>query len=133
MSILFATSSLVVWLILFLVVWLIFEFVTLKTQGLHHRIKGNGRLFLEKEFSDCGLNSLDSSIICLRNTTELNGFYVSTTGTSILFPYYFSNQNNVDYGILIFSKEYFIVRNKFKELKKSFGYKKKRLKFSNVV
>lgn len=125
MSILFALP--------FLAIWLIFELVTLGCQGLHHYIKGSGRFLLEKEFSDCWLNSINNKIICLRSKSELNGRYVSTTGSSILFPYYFSNNNNVDYGILIFSKEYFMVRNKFRELRKLSENKNKRLKFNGVV
>lgn len=106
---------------------IVFEIVTLSCQKLYHYIKGSGVLFLQKELSDCRLNTLSSDIIGLSGNSELDGSYIALTKTSIIFPYYISSNNKLDYGILIFSKSYFLVRNKFKELK---PLKNKRLKFN---
>ena len=69
-------------------------------------------------------------------SNALNGLYIAKTGTSILFPYYFSNEHDTHYGILIFSKEYFMVKNKFKELRMSSKMlsqdKNKRYKFKKI-
>ena len=113
-----------------LFVWFVFEIVTASVQGLYHYIKGNGRVFLEKELSDCSLNTVDRNMISLKGMSELNGSYISTTSTSIIFPYYLLNKDNISYGILLFSKEYFIVKNKFKELRQ-ISHKNKRIKFTN--
>ena len=75
-------------------------------------------MMLEKELSDSCLNRLNKSIIILNSNTKLSGFYVAKTDTSIIFPYYLSSTTGEDYSILIFSKEYFIVKNKFRELNK---------------
>ena len=126
----------IAFIITILVSWIIYEIVTLIIQGLYHYIKGNGKLLLDQELSSCWLNSLDDDIIYLNNRSDLHGDYITKTGTSILFPYYFSTQNNIDYGILIFSKEYFMVKNKFKELRKSSKMlsknKNKRYKFKKI-
>lgn len=126
----------IVSIITILVSWIICEIVTLILQGLHHYIKRNGKLHLERELSDCELSIFTDRIIYLNNRSDLHGNYITKTGTSILFPYYFSNQNNIDYGILIFSKEYFMVKNKFKELRKSSKMlpknKNKRYKFKKI-
>ena len=126
----------IAFIITILVSWIIYEIGTLIIQGLHHYIKGNGKLLLEQEFSSCWLNSFNDDVISLNNKSDLHGNYIAKTGTSILFPYYFSNQNNIDYGILIFSKEYFMVKNKFKELRKSSKMlsknKNKRYKFKKI-
>ena len=123
-------------IISFLVSWIICEIITLMCEGLHNYIKGNGKLLLEKELSSCWLNSFNDDIISLNNRSDLHGNYIAKTGTSILFPYYFSNQNDIDYGILIFSKEYFMVKNKFKELRKPSKMlsknKNKRYKFKKI-
>lgn len=126
----------IAFIITILVLWIVYEIGTLVLQGLHHYIKGNGKLLLDQELSSCWLNSLDDDIIYLNNRSDLHGDYITKTGTSILFPYYFSTQNNIDYGILIFSKEYFMVKNKFKELRKSSKMlsknKNKRYKFKKI-
>lgn len=126
----------IAFIITILVSWIIYEIVTLIIQGLHHYIKGNGKLLLDQELSSCWLNSLDDDIISLNNRSDLHGDYITKTRTSILFPYYFSNQNDIDYGILIFSKEYFMVKNKFKELRKYSKIisqdKNKRYKFKKI-
>ena len=126
----------IVSIITILVSWIICEIVTLILQGLHHYIKRNGKLHLERELSDCELSIFTDRIIYLNNRSDLHGNYITKTGTSILFPYYFSNQNNIDYGILIFSKEYFMVKNKFKELRMSSKMlsqdKNKRYKFKKI-
>ena len=122
---------LIVFIITILVSWIIYEIVTLIIQGLHHYIKGNGKLLLEKELSSCWLYSLNDDVIRLNNMSDLNGLYIAKTGTSILFPYYFSNEHDTHYGILIFSKEYFMVKNKFKELRR-FSNTNKRYKFKKI-
>ena len=126
----------IVFIITILVSWIICEIVTLILQGLYHYIKGNGKLLLDQELSSCWLNSLDDDIISLNNRSDLHGDYITKTRTSILFPYYFSNQNDIDYGILIFIKEYFMVKNKFKELRKPSKMlsknKNKRYKFKKI-
>ena len=98
---------------------IIFEIVTMLSQRLYHYIKGIGFDYLKYELSNCRLNTFNSKIINLEGISELNGSYITNTGSSIIFPYYISDKNNNDYGILIFSKEYFLVKNKFKELKKT--------------
>jgi len=118
-------------IISFLVLWIIYEIITLGFQGLNHYIKGNGKLLLEKELSSCWLNSFNDDVISLNNMSDLNGFYIAKTGTSILFPYYFSNERDTHYGILIFSEEYFMVKNKFKELRR-FSNTNKRYKFKKI-
>lgn len=40
---------LIVFIITILVSWIIYEIVTLIIQGLHHYIKGNGKLLLDQE------------------------------------------------------------------------------------
>lgn len=107
--------------------WIVFESLTLLTQGLHHFIKRNGTEMIKEELSDCQINIFDTSIISLRNKSLLKGSYITTTKTSIIFPYYISDSNNKDYGILIFSKSYFLVKEKFKELNTT--AKRKRIKF----
>lgn len=102
--------------VVILFVWFIFEIVTILSQGLYHFIYGSGYEMLNQELSDCRLNSCDSSIICLRNKSILKGSYIATTKTSIIFPYYISDSSNKDYGIFVFSKSYFLVKRKFKEL-----------------
>ncbi len=120
-----------VFIITILVTWIVCELFNLAYQGLHNYIKGNGKLLLEKELSSCWLNSFNDDIISLNNRSDLHGNYIAKTGTSILFPYYFSSKNNIDYGILIFSKEYFMVKNKFKELRR-FSNTNKRYKFKKI-
>jgi len=118
------------------ILWIVFEIGTLIIQGLHHYIKGNGKLLLEQELLDCELSDILDCTIYLNNKSDLHGWYISKTETSILFPYYFSSKNNIDYGILIFSDEYFMVKNKFKELRKSSKMlsqdKNKRYKFKKI-
>ena len=109
--------------------WLVFELVTLFCQKLWNTIHGNGIILLEKELSSSRLNSLDRSIIGLNGVSELNARYVTTTATSIVFPYYLLDYNGMEYGILLFSKAYFIVRKKHKELKNN-AARKKHLRFS---
>lgn len=121
----------IVFIITILVVWIVSELFNLAYQGLHHYIKGNGKLLLEKELSSCWLNSFNDDIISLNNRSDLHGNYIAKTGTSILFPYYFSSKNDIDYGILIFSEEYFVVKNKFKELRR-FSNTNKRYKFKKI-
>jgi hypothetical protein len=125
-----------VFIITILVTWIVCELFNLAYQGLHNYIKGNGKLLLEKELSSCWLNSFNDDIISLNNKSDLNGNYIAKTGTSILFTYYFSSQNGIDYGILIFSDEYFMIKNKFKELRRSskmlFQNKNKRYKFKKI-
>lgn len=118
-------------IISFLVLWIIYEIITLMCEGLHHYIKGNGKLLLEKELSSSWLNRFNDDIISLNNRSDLNGLYIAKTGTSILFPYYFSNEHDTHYGILIFSEEYFMVKNKFKELRR-FSNTNKRYKFKKI-
>ena len=118
-------------IISFLVSWIICEIITLMCEGLHNYIKGNGKLLLEKELLDCEMNISCDYIISLNNRSDLHGNYIAKTGTSILFPYYFSSKNNIDYGILIFSEEYFMVKNKFKELRR-FSNTNKRYKFKKI-
>ena len=115
----------------FLSIWVIFELIIILYQGLYHYIKKSGKIYLEQELCDCCLNIYSNTMICLRNNSKLNGSYISKTFTSIIFPYYFSTNKNIDYGILIFSKEYYIIKNKFKELKAT--SKRRHLKFSDVV
>jgi hypothetical protein len=126
----------IVFIITILVSWIVYEIGTLIIQGLHHYIKGNGKLLLEKELLDCELIDIFDCTIYLNNKSDLHGNYISKTGTSILFPYYFSSKNSIDYGILIFSDEYFMVKNKFKELRKSSKMisqdKNKRYKFKKI-
>jgi len=127
----------IVFIITILVLWIVFEIGTLIIQGLHHYIKGNGKLLLEIELSDCQqINVFCDSVISLNNRSDLHGKFISRTGNSILFPYYFSSENDIDYGILIFSDEYFMVKNKFKELRKSSKMisqdKNKRYKFKKI-
>lgn len=126
----------IVFIITILVVWIVFEIVTLICEGLHNYIKGNGKLLLEQELLDCELSDILDCTIYLNNKSDLHGWYISKTETSILFPYYFSSKNNIDYGILIFSDEYFMVKNKFKELRKSSKMlsqdKNKRYKFKKI-
>ena len=116
---------------IFLIGWVLLELITIIIQGLHHYIKGDVRLLLEKELSDCRLNVFNDSVIALKNASELDGQYIATTVTSILFPYYLSNRQATCYGILIFSKEYFMVRNKFKELVAT-ETKNNRVKFNKL-
>jgi len=125
------TNLFTFFIITILVTWIVCELFNLAYQGLHHYIKGNGKLLLEKELLDCEMNSFHDYIISLNNRSDLHGNYIAKTGTSILFPYYFSSQNDIDYGILIFSKEYFMVKNKFKELRMS-SNKNKRYKFKKI-
>lgn len=108
------------------ILWVVFESVTLLSRGLYHFIKRNGTEMIKEELSDCWLNNLDTSIICLRNKSQLKGSYITTTKTSIISPYYISDLNNKDYGILIFSKSYFLVKEKFKQLNAN---KARRIKF----
>jgi len=126
----------IVFIITILVLWIVSELFNLAYDGLHHYIKGNGKLLLEKELSSCWLYSLNDDVIRLNNMSDLNGLYIAKTGTSILFPYYFSNEHDTHYGILIFSKEYFMVKNKFKELRMSSKMlsqdKNKRYKFKKI-
>ena len=126
----------IAFIITILVVWIVCEFFNLAYQGLHHYIKGNGKLLLEKEISSSWLNNFNDDIISLNNRSDLNGLYIAKTGTSILFPYYFSNEHDTHYGILIFSEEYFMVKNKFKELRMSSKMlsqdKNKRYKFKKI-
>jgi|SRR5690348_3353691 len=112
-------------------VWPIFEIVTMCNQGLHHFIRGKGTGLLKKEFKNCQINPVDNKIIGLNDSSEIHGRYVAKTGTSIIFPYYLCSYQGYDYGILIFSKPFFMTRRKFKELKVASN--KKRLKFSEVV
>jgi len=130
------TNLFIVFIIIILFVWIVCEFFNLAYQGLHHRIKGNGKLLLEKELLDCEISISCDYIIDLNNRSDLHGYYISKTGTSILFPYYFSSKNNIDYGILIFSAEYFMIKNKFKELRRSSKMlsqnKNKRYKFKKI-
>ena len=130
------TNLFTFFIITILVTWIVCELFNLAYQGLHHYIKGNGKLLLEKELLDCEMNISCDYIISLNNTSDLHGNYIAKTGTSILFPYYFSSKNNIDYGILIFSKEYFMVKNKFKELRMSSKMlsqdKNKRYKFKKI-
>lgn len=100
-------------------IWLIMEVATLINQRLHHYIKGNNmELLLNDELVDCSLNMFDNSIITLNDLSKLHGRYLSTTGTSIIFPYYLCSLDGYDYGVLIFSKAYFTTRKKFKELRR---------------
>jgi len=130
------TNLFTFFIITILVTWIVCELFNLAYQGLHHYIKGNGKLLLEKELSSCWLNSFNDDIISLNNRSDLHGNYIAKTGTSILFPYYFSSKNNIDYGILIFSAEYFMIKNKFKELRRSSKMlsqnKNKRYKFKKI-
>jgi hypothetical protein len=121
----------IVFIITILVVWIVSELFNLAYQGIHHYIKGNGKLLLEKELLDCEMNISCDYIISLNNKSDLHGNYIAKTGTSILFPYYFASKNNIDYGILIFSAEYFMVKNKFKELRR-FSNTNKRYKFKKI-
>ena len=125
------TNLFIVFIITILVVWIVCELFNLAYQGLHHYIKGNGKLLLEKELLDCEMNISCDYIISLNNRSDLHGNYIAKTGTSILFPYYFSSKNDIDYGILIFSEEYFVVKNKFKELRR-FSNTNKRYKFKKI-
>lgn len=115
-------------LIVLITTWIFVESVVLHTQKLHHYIKRNGADMLHKELEGASLNHINTKIILINGTSELSGVFITDTCASIIFPYYLYDTNRNSYGILIFSKAYWIVRAKYKELKK--GGKPKHINFS---
>lgn len=99
-----------------IILFLIFEIVTCFNQRLFNIIKGEKTLYLKQELEQCRYNK-HCKIIYLNSCSKLKGCYITNTTTSLIFPYYIcTNEYKKDYGILIFSKEYYIIKNKLKEL-----------------
>ena len=100
-----------------MVIYGVLEIVTICLQKLYYVIYGNRFGMLLTELNDCRLNPVETTIISLNRKSKLDGRYITNTTTSFIFPYYLSTNSDLDYGILRYSKAYYEVKRKFKELK----------------
>lgn len=93
-------------------VYLVFEFASIIAIGSYY-IKGEGIKMLEKELNKS--DNITNNMISLTNKTKLKGYYVAKNYFSFLFPYYLSgSKGTITYPILRYSKDYYLIKNKFK-------------------
>jgi hypothetical protein len=100
------------------ILYVLFESVSMVVYGNHCFIRHTGVDMLKEELSDARLNTLNENIISLNSKSTLKGWFISKQSFSLLFPYYLSSVNGNNYGVLIFSKSYFLVKQKYREFNK---------------
>lgn len=114
-------------IIILFIIRLIIEICIIFSQGLYHYIHGYGYNLLCDEIKN-GYVDDSENMIHLRCSTQLRGRYIADTKLCILFPYHLSNDTYYAYGILIFSKEYYLIKNTLKQKKNEMS--PKRIKFN---
>lgn len=106
-------NLLIVILLIVVFLWLLAEVVTLFIMKLP--------LFKKLDLTQTEINTLKNNILTFSNSNIKNKFdYITNTPIPILFPYYISiNNYKNSRTIMRFSKNYFLIKNKYKELNKN--------------
>lgn len=98
-------------------------------------IRNEGFQYLKNELDKSTIFDESKDRLELSNNSPLKGGYIYTTYISRIFPYILVSYDNHYYGILVFTKEYYLIKKRFDELKKLHRKNKvnSRVKFNSFL
>lgn len=103
-------------LFVFVLAYLISQLIGSYILGCFKRVRGIYYDYLKKELSINVRLTGNGQGISLKFITPILGLYVDKQTYNLFFPYVLYTNDCQTFGILRYSKAYYLVKNKFKEL-----------------